>query len=66
MTIAGCSVKMTLGQVRRGHVETMFQVAMAAHHLITYSREYTEGKMQASHFLERSIDAYSTAAVRSA
>ena len=58
--------KMTLGQLSRGHVETMFQVAMAAHHLITYSRECTEGKMQASHFSERSVDAYSPHAVRSA
>jgi radical SAM superfamily enzyme YgiQ (UPF0313 family) len=40
-------------QLRQGKVETMFQVAMVAHHLITYARECLQGKLQASNYSKR-------------
>jgi hypothetical protein len=43
-------------ELKQGNVETMFQVAMVAHHLITYARECTEGKMQSSNYSMRRIE----------
>jgi radical SAM superfamily enzyme YgiQ (UPF0313 family) len=43
-------------ELRRGNVETMFQVAMVAHHLITYARECTQGKMQSSNYSVRRVE----------
>jgi radical SAM superfamily enzyme YgiQ (UPF0313 family) len=49
--------KMAWTELKQGNVETMFQVAMVAHHLITYSRECTEGKMQSSNYSIRQVEA---------
>lgn len=45
--------QMAWEQLSRGKVETMFQVAMVAHHLITYANECLEGKLQASNYSVR-------------
>jgi radical SAM superfamily enzyme YgiQ (UPF0313 family) len=44
-------------EVRQGHIENVFQIAMVAHHLVTYSRECTTGKMQSSHYSMRQVEA---------
>jgi radical SAM superfamily enzyme YgiQ (UPF0313 family) len=43
-------------ELKQGNIETIFQVAMVAHHLITYSRECTEGKMQSSNYSVRRVE----------
>jgi hopanoid C-2 methylase len=43
-------------ELKQGNVETMFQVAMVAHHLITYARECTQGKMQSSNYSIRRVE----------
>jgi len=48
--------KMAWTELRQGNVETMFQVAMVAHHLITYARECTQGKMQSSNYSIRRVE----------
>jgi hypothetical protein len=48
--------KMAWTELKQGNVETMFQVAMVAHHLITYSRECTQGKMQSSNYSIRRVE----------
>jgi radical SAM superfamily enzyme YgiQ (UPF0313 family) len=48
--------KMAWTELKQGNVETMFQVAMVAHHLITYARECTQGKMQSSNYSIRRIE----------
>lgn len=48
--------RMAFRELGRGKVETMFQVAMVAHHLITYSRECLQGKLQASNYSARSVE----------
>jgi radical SAM superfamily enzyme YgiQ (UPF0313 family) len=45
--------RMAVTQLRQGNVETFFQGAMVAHHLITYARECLEGKLQASNYSKR-------------
>src|SRR6266550_1373053 len=45
--------KMCVKQTRQRNFETFFQVAMVAHHLITYARECLEGKLQASNYSKR-------------
>ena len=40
-------------QMRQGHFETFFQVAMVGYHLITYARECLEGKLQPSNYSKR-------------
>jgi radical SAM superfamily enzyme YgiQ (UPF0313 family) len=42
--------KMALRELGRGNIETMFQVAMVAHHLITYAQECQAGLLQASNY----------------
>jgi hopanoid C-2 methylase len=49
--------RMAWRTVSRGRVETLFQVTMIAHHLITYARECTRGLKQASHYSAREIEA---------
>jgi radical SAM superfamily enzyme YgiQ (UPF0313 family) len=49
--------KMFWTEMKRGQVENVFQIAMVAHHLIVYSRECLEGKLQASNYSERDTDA---------
>lgn len=49
--------KMAWTELKQGNVETMFQVAMVAHHLITYARECTQGKMQSSNYSIRQVEA---------
>jgi radical SAM superfamily enzyme YgiQ (UPF0313 family) len=49
--------KMAWTELKQGNVETMFQVAMVAHHLITYARECTQGKMQSSNYSVRQVEA---------
>ena len=46
-------------QLLKGKIETMFQVSMVAHHLITYAQECIEGKLQASNYSFRPIDLHS-------
>jgi radical SAM superfamily enzyme YgiQ (UPF0313 family) len=48
--------KMAWTELKQGNVETMFQVAMVAHHLITYARACTQGKMQSSNYSIRRIE----------
>ena len=48
--------RMAWTELKQGNVETMFQVAMVAHHLITYARECTQGKMQSSNYSIRRIE----------
>ncbi len=48
--------KMAWNELKQGNVETMFQVAMVAHHLITYARECTQGKMQSSNYSIRRVE----------
>lgn len=47
--------KMAIKQISRGSVETIFQIAMVAHHLITYARECVQGKLQASNYSSRDV-----------
>ena len=47
--------RMAWRQISRGKIETMFQVAMVAHHLITHARECTRGTKQASNYSSRRI-----------
>jgi radical SAM superfamily enzyme YgiQ (UPF0313 family) len=47
--------KMAWTQLSQGKVETMFQVAMVAHHLITYGRECVHGQLQASNYSARTV-----------
>ena len=49
--------RMAWTELKQGNVETMFQVAMVAHHLITYARECTQGKMQSSNYSIRQVEA---------
>lgn len=48
--------KMAIRQLSRGQIETTFQIAVVAHHLITYARECLDGKMQASNYSARHVD----------
>lgn len=48
--------KMAWTELKRGNIEAIFQIAMVAHHLITYSRECTQGKMQSSNYSIRQIE----------
>ena len=48
--------KMMWHELKQGNIETIFQVAMVAHHLITYSRECTQGKMQSSNYSIRRVE----------
>jgi radical SAM superfamily enzyme YgiQ (UPF0313 family) len=47
--------KMFWTQLKAGNVENIFQIAMVAHHLITYAREVTCGQVQASNYSVREI-----------
>ena len=49
--------KMAWGELKQGNVENVFAIAIVAHHLITYSRECTEGKMQSSNYSMRQVEA---------
>lgn len=42
--------KMFWEQLRKGEIESLFHIAIVAHHLITYARQAVQGKMQASHY----------------
>jgi radical SAM superfamily enzyme YgiQ (UPF0313 family) len=48
--------EMAWRELKLGHVEAVFQISMVAHHLITYSRECTQGKMQSSNYSIRQIE----------
>jgi len=48
--------KMAWTELKRGNVEAVFQISMVAHHLITYSRECTQGKMQSSNYSIRQVE----------
>ena len=48
--------RMAWRTLSRGRIETLFQVCMVAHHLITYARECTRGLKQASHYSPRQIE----------
>jgi radical SAM superfamily enzyme YgiQ (UPF0313 family) len=48
--------KMMWHELKQGNIECIFQVAMVAHHLITYARECTEGKMQSSNYSIRRVE----------
>jgi radical SAM superfamily enzyme YgiQ (UPF0313 family) len=48
--------KMTRRELRQGNVESVFQIAMVAHHLITFGRECLTRDVQASAYSPRSRD----------
>jgi hypothetical protein len=48
--------KMAWTELKRGNVEAVFQISMVAHHLITYARECTQGKMQSSNYSIRQVE----------
>ena len=48
--------KMMWHELKQGNIECIFQVAMVAHHLITYARECTQGKMQSSNYSIRRVE----------
>jgi hopanoid C-2 methylase len=52
-------------QLKQGNIETIFQVSMVAHHLITYARECTQGRMQSSNYSARVLDARAEATATS-
>ena len=45
--------KMAWRELRRGNVESVFQIAMVAHHLITFGRECVTRDVQASAYSAR-------------
>jgi hopanoid C-2 methylase len=47
---------MTWKELKSGNVENIFSIAIVAHHLITYARECTEGKMQSSNYSMRQVE----------
>ena len=49
--------KMAWKELKQGHVENVFAIAIVAHHLITYARECTRGKMQSSNYSMRQVEA---------
>jgi radical SAM superfamily enzyme YgiQ (UPF0313 family) len=49
--------KMLWRELKQGNVENIFAVAIVAHHLITYARECTRGKMQSSNYSMRQVEA---------
>ena len=49
--------KMMWQQLKQGNVENIFAIAVVAHHLITYSRECTQGRMQSSNYSMRQVEA---------
>jgi radical SAM superfamily enzyme YgiQ (UPF0313 family) len=40
-------------QLRQGHIENIFQIAMVAHHLICYARDCVAGRTHASNYAKR-------------
>jgi radical SAM superfamily enzyme YgiQ (UPF0313 family) len=44
-------------ELKQGNVENVFAIAIVAHHLITYSRECTGGRMQSSNYSMRQVEA---------
>lgn len=48
--------KMVWSQLKTGNIENIFQIAMVAHHLITYAEDCVNGKVQASNYSYRSIE----------
>ena len=48
--------KMAIAQARQGNIENIFQVAMVAHHLITYAQECISGAMQSSNYSARRVE----------
>ncbi len=48
--------KMAIAQARQGNIENIFQVAMVAHHLITYAQECVSGAMQSSNYSARRVE----------
>jgi hypothetical protein len=40
----------------RGQLETMFQVTIVAHHLISYTREALQGRGQASNYSLQTVE----------
>ncbi|HEV2692442.1 MAG TPA: DUF4070 domain-containing protein [Verrucomicrobiae bacterium] len=44
-------------ELKQGNVENVFAVGIVAHHLITYARECTQGKMQSSNYSMRQVEA---------
>jgi len=48
--------EMAWRELKLGHIEAIFQISMVAHHLITYSRECTQGKMQSSNYSIRMVE----------
>jgi len=48
--------KMAIAQAKLGNIENIFQVAMVAHHLITYAQECVSGAMQSSNYSARRVE----------
>jgi hypothetical protein len=40
-------------QLRQGKIENIFQIAMVAHHLISYARDCVAGRTHASNYTKR-------------
>ena len=49
--------EMAWRELKQAHVEDVFAIAIVAHHLITYARECTGGKMQSSNYSIRQVEA---------
>jgi len=48
--------KMAKSQFKAGAIENIFQIAMVAHHLITYGADCVNGKVQASNYSYRAVE----------
>ncbi|MGA2053019.1 MAG: B12-binding domain-containing radical SAM protein [Opitutales bacterium] len=49
--------KMAWAEGKRGKIENVIEIALVAHHLITFAREVATGEMQASNYSPRKVDA---------
>jgi radical SAM superfamily enzyme YgiQ (UPF0313 family) len=48
--------KMAWAEGKRGKIENVIQIALVAHHLITFAREVATGEMAASNYSPRKVD----------
>jgi radical SAM superfamily enzyme YgiQ (UPF0313 family) len=49
--------KMAWSEGKKGKIENVIEIALVAHHLITFAREVATGEMQASNYSHRMVDA---------
>ncbi len=55
--------KMFWTELKKGKIDHIIQVALVAHHLITFAREVATGDMQASHYSPRDTEATASTGV---